>query len=132
MSTKLSNGIEYTNSNLPLVHAEYLIMNGFKTSMSKKGNLRFYKPESHDVFIQDDTIDFFKKTATVMDSQWQFQGKHAGISKLDFYGFITLMNIMGIVTYGEYLQNSLKQGVQHAAQASFIIQELTKRIAINQ
>lgn len=93
--SKLTNGIEYQNIFLPVANAEYLIRNGFKVIQLSSDTLQFEKGNIC-LYIKNDNLDMFRYNAEAEKDNWRFSQSHSGISQLDSFGWIMLLQIMGI------------------------------------
>jgi hypothetical protein len=102
---KLSNNIEYQNIHLPVANAEYLIRNGFACMKLSSDTLQFIK-ENICLRIKNDSLDLFRHFPEEEYDKFKFQQSHIGISQLDRFGWIMLLDIMKVqkANHRSYLQ----------------------------
>lgn len=125
MTTKLSNGIEYSNPNFPKEFGEYLLSNGFGC-WSAKSNLCFEKMDKVSLYVRNDNIDLFTYCiGTGSDLHpWHFSQSHAGIGNLNLFGWIMLMHLMGIQSMQGFVKNAGAADPQLATEAAMILREI--------
>jgi len=127
---QLTNGIQYNNHHLKVEFAEYLVANGFKTSMDKKGNLTFYIDNVMMLLINGNTAELYKYHYNTKGMELSFHQSHTGIDMLDINDWIVLMHIMNVVKLSDFLMRALKESVQKATEASFVIENLAKHLQL--
>ena len=122
MSTKLSNGAEFTNPNFPVDFAEFLLANNFSCQVNKS-QIKFHHGDKLLVVVNDqvDLYIFHPEEEGQEAEKWVFEQSHIGISHFNLFGWIFLLHIMGILKISDFISNARKAGVQYEVEAKFVI-----------
>lgn len=92
---KLSNQIEYQNIHFNVQKAEYLLNNGFACIKLSSDTLQFVKG-NYCLVVKNDCVDYFLYEREREHDKLKFLQSHTGISQLDNFGWIMLLQIMGV------------------------------------
>lgn len=88
---KLSNGTEYINIYFPVSHAEYLLSNGFKCTAIL--NMLHFAKDHIALYVKNDTLDMMIYQSD--KNKWLPTQSHSGISELNHFNWIMLLQLMG-------------------------------------
>jgi hypothetical protein len=125
--TKLSNGIELTNSFLKPEFAEYLLSNGFDVKPVPAKNIIFFESKDRRLEIVEERCNFYQLKTDEPD-QVIFYHSFFGFSRFTIFEWILLMHITGALSLSEFIDNSAMGGDQLATETKFLVNNLLKSL----
>jgi len=119
---KLSNNVEYFNPNFQECFGEFLLSNQFSCVAGNK-TLHFTR-DNIKVVVYNDNIDVFNYKPELPGEEklkWVFTGSFTDLKTLDFFGFISLMHDMHVVSVLRFLKDEKQKGDQFYTEAKLIL-----------
>lgn len=92
---KLKNKIEYENVKFPAQFGDYLLSNAFSCIKQSSDTLQFVKGNIC-LMVKGDCVDYFRYEQEREHDKIKFLQSHTGISQLDNFGWIMLLQIMKV------------------------------------